>query len=97
MIHARTHRIARGMDLTTACLYRKSRSYSSLSLVPRLVSNNRAIITFLLLMLFSVWCWGWDGAGDLDGPDVEPIWEAMPNRTTLPEAVKIKHDRGLEL
>lgn len=22
-----------------------------------------------------VWCWGWDGAGDLDGPDVDPIWE----------------------
>lgn len=45
----------------------------------------------------SVWCWGWDGAGDLDGPDVDPIWEPMPNRTTTPEAVKVKHDRKLEL
>lgn len=44
-----------------------------------------------------VWCWGWDGAGDLDGPDVDPIWEAMPNRTTLAEAVTIKHDRSLDL
>ncbi|KAF8607392.1 CAP59-like protein [Ceratobasidium sp. AG-I] len=45
----------------------------------------------------SVWCWGWDGAGDLDGPDVDPIWEAMPNRTTTTEAVKVKHDRSLDL
>lgn len=26
------------------------------------------------LLTSLVWCWGWDGAGDLDGPDVEPIW-----------------------
>lgn len=25
----------------------------------------------------AVWCWGWDGAGDLEGPDVEPVWELM--------------------
>lgn len=40
-----------------------------------------------------VWCWGWDGAGDLDGPDVEPIWEAMPNRSTIPDAVRVRHVR----
>ncbi|EEB88959.1 hypothetical protein MPER_13006 [Moniliophthora perniciosa FA553] len=44
-----------------------------------------------------VWCWGWDGAGDLEGPDVDPIWEAMPNKTKLPSAVTIKHERGFEL
>ncbi|KAF8330785.1 cryptococcal mannosyltransferase 1-domain-containing protein [Cantharellus anzutake] len=42
-----------------------------------------------------VWCWGWDGAGDLDGPDVEPIWENMSERSLTQEAVSIKHDRGL--
>ena len=42
-----------------------------------------------------VWCWGWDGAGDLDGPDVDPIWEKMPNRTTVPEAVTVKHNRAM--
>ncbi|KAF8335287.1 hypothetical protein F5887DRAFT_921218 [Amanita rubescens] len=34
-----------------------------------------------------VWCWGWDGAGDLEGPDVDPIWERMSNRSSRPEAV----------
>ena len=43
-----------------------------------------------------VWCWGWDGAGDLDGPDVEPIWEKMSERSTTEAAVSIKHDRGLK-
>lgn len=32
---------------------------------------------------FAVWCWGWDGAGDLDGPDVEPIWELMVSLAIL--------------
>lgn len=36
----------------------------------------------------AVWCWGWDGAGDLEGPDVEPIWEAMPNATLDPRVVR---------
>lgn len=38
-----------------------------------------------------VWCWGWDGAGDLDGPDVEPIWEALKNFSGDPTVVR--HDR----
>lgn len=42
-----------------------------------------------------VWCWGWDGAGDLDGPDVDPIWERRPNRTTVPDVVKVRHPRDL--
>ena len=42
-----------------------------------------------------MWCWGWDGAGDLDGPDVDPIWERRPNRTTTGEIVKIRHRRDL--
>ncbi|KAL4072175.1 glycosyltransferase family 69 protein [Scleroderma citrinum] len=44
-----------------------------------------------------VWCWGWDGAGDIDGPDVDPIWEGMPARSQGAEAVTVKHDRGVEL
>lgn len=44
-----------------------------------------------------VWCWGWDGAGDLDGPDVDPIWEKMPNGTTRPQAVEVKHNRAMHL
>ncbi|KAG6819961.1 hypothetical protein H0H93_007041 [Arthromyces matolae] len=44
-----------------------------------------------------VWCWGWDGAGDLDGPDVDPIWENMSNKSTLREAVEVKHDRSFVL
>ncbi|KAK1231052.1 hypothetical protein PQX77_005859 [Marasmius sp. AFHP31] len=43
-----------------------------------------------------VWCWGWDGAGDLDGPDVDPIWEEMSNKSRVPSSIKIRHDRGLE-
>lgn len=39
-----------------------------------------------------VWCWGWDGAGDLDGPDVEPIWEKMPNITF--DNRQVRHDRS---
>jgi alpha-1,3-mannosyltransferase len=42
-----------------------------------------------------VWCWGWDGAGDLDGPDVDPIWERMPNQTTTLDAVSVKHNRAM--
>ncbi|TFK68150.1 hypothetical protein BDN72DRAFT_769762 [Pluteus cervinus] len=44
-----------------------------------------------------VWCWGWDGAGDLDGPDVDPIWEPMSNRSIVSNAVRIRHDRSLGL
>ncbi|TRM67232.1 glycosyltransferase family 69 protein [Schizophyllum amplum] len=40
-----------------------------------------------------VWCWGWDGAGDLDGPDVDPIWERMDNRSIQTSAVEVRHDR----
>jgi alpha-1,3-mannosyltransferase len=45
----------------------------------------------------TVWCWGWDGAGDLDGPDVDPIWEKMSNISTRPESVTVKHDRSIIL
>ena|SRR6266511_166178 len=44
-----------------------------------------------------VWCWGWDGAGDLEGPDVEPIWEAMPNKSRSSDAVLVRHDRSIPL
>ncbi|KZT00725.1 glycosyltransferase family 69 protein [Laetiporus sulphureus 93-53] len=42
-----------------------------------------------------VWCWGWDGAGDLDGPDVDPIWERMPNKSMSADAVRVRHDRSM--
>ena len=45
--------------------------------------------------VWTVWCWGWDGAGDLDGPDVDPIWERMPNKSTRADAVKVRHVRSL--
>ncbi|KAI0319743.1 CAP59-like protein [Amylostereum chailletii] len=44
-----------------------------------------------------VWCWGWDGAGDLDGPDVDPIWEHVPQRSMGEEPVKVRHDRSFKL
>lgn len=42
-----------------------------------------------------VWCWGWDGAGDIEGPDVEPVWE--PVKEPLGNPTVIRHDRGFEL
>ncbi|KAI0267348.1 CAP59-like protein [Gloeopeniophorella convolvens] len=44
-----------------------------------------------------VWCWGWDGAGDLDGPDVDPVWEEMPEKSKLAQAVEVKHERGFRV
>ncbi|KAF8665044.1 hypothetical protein AX16_000656 [Volvariella volvacea WC 439] len=44
-----------------------------------------------------VWCWGWDGAGDLDGPDVDPVWERMSNKSIQADAVRVRHDRGMAL
>ncbi|TEB32831.1 capsular associated protein [Coprinellus micaceus] len=44
-----------------------------------------------------VWCWGWDGAGDLEGPDVDPIWEKMPNRSYAADAVLVRHNRDIPL
>ncbi|KAI8456717.1 family 69 glycosyltransferase [Phakopsora pachyrhizi] len=41
-----------------------------------------------------VWCWGWDGAGDLEGPDVEPVWEPTKNLTFDPRL--IRHDRSFD-
>jgi alpha-1,3-mannosyltransferase len=43
-----------------------------------------------------VWCWGWDGAGDLDGPDVDPVWEEVPEKSKSAHAVEIKHDRSFK-
>ena len=54
------------------------------------------ISTVLTRSFGTVWCWGWDGAGDLDGPDVDPIWEKMPNRSTTTESVKVRHRRDLQ-
>jgi alpha-1,3-mannosyltransferase len=43
-----------------------------------------------------VWCWGWDGAGDLDGPDVDPVWEEVPEKAKSAHAVEVKHDRSFK-
>ncbi|KZV75706.1 glycosyltransferase family 69 protein [Peniophora sp. CONT] len=43
-----------------------------------------------------VWCWGWDGAGDLDGPDVDPIWEAVASQAVGPNPVQIRHRRDFK-
>lgn len=48
-------------------------------------------------LLLSVWCWGWDGAGDLDGPDVDPIWERMSPTSQREEAVRIRHNRSFKM
>lgn len=53
-------------------------------------------VTLLLwATLTPVWCWGWDGAGDLDGPDVDPIWEEQAPQSSKPESITIKHARNL--
>lgn len=57
-----------------------------------LISNFLKAHIFVL-----VWCWGWDGAGDLDGPDVDPIWERMSNKSTRPESITVKHDRSIRM
>ena len=44
-----------------------------------------------------VWCWGWDGAGDLDGPDVDPIWEHMQDMSYSKATIEVKHDRSLQI
>ncbi|KAK0460589.1 glycosyltransferase family 69 protein [Desarmillaria tabescens] len=44
-----------------------------------------------------VWCWGWDGAGDLEGPDVDPIWEQMSNKSRQESAIVVRHDRSMLL
>ncbi|KLO09995.1 capsular associated protein [Schizopora paradoxa] len=43
-----------------------------------------------------VWCWGWNGAGDLDGPDSEPVWEQMPESAARLDAVRVRHDRSFK-
>ena len=43
-----------------------------------------------------VWCWGWDGAGDLDGPDVDPVWEEVSEKSKSAHAVEVKHDRSFK-
>lgn len=48
-----------------------------------------------LLIKSLVWCWGWDGAGDLDGPDVDPIWEPRSELSRSEEAVRVLHDRSI--
>lgn len=61
---------------------------------PQTIDSMRCISTADLLFSI-VWCWGWDGAGDIEGPDVEPVWEALKNSTGDPRL--IRHNRGFDL
>lgn len=54
-------------------------------------------IPLLIFDFLVVWCWGWDGAGDLEGPDVDPIWERMPNKSIRADSVIVRHDRSILL
>jgi alpha-1,3-mannosyltransferase len=49
-----------------------------------------------LILRTLVWCWGWDGAGDLDGPDVDPVWEEVPEKAKSSHAVEVQHDRSFK-
>lgn len=49
------------------------------------------------ILYYTVWCWGWDGAGDLDGPDVDPIWERRTNMSISKNSVRIRHHRDMKL
>ncbi|EDQ98855.1 glycosyltransferase family 69 protein [Laccaria bicolor S238N-H82] len=46
-------------------------------------------------MCLIIWCWGWDSAGDLEGPDVDTIWERMLTKSMMAGSVVVKHDWGL--
>ncbi|RPD68313.1 hypothetical protein L226DRAFT_346543 [Lentinus tigrinus ALCF2SS1-7] len=69
---------------------------------PRVVRDAREAVhrrrsaTGLKQLTVGVLCsvvWGCDGAGDLDEPDVVPIWERMSNKSTpRPDVVKVRHD-----
>lgn len=104
MTHARIHKIDHGTVLMIDCSSLRRATCSISNLVLNMVRLESCCLSNAFHPIGSyadrfscsvVWCWGWDGAGDLDGPDVDPIWERMPDRTTHDEVVAIKHDRGL--
>lgn len=101
IIRVRTRRIARGLGRMIGYLLRKRVNLLSSSLVLNMVRYRHFYYSVSLTQkvntMQTVWCWGWDGAGDLDGPDVDPIWERMPNKSTRAESVLVKHDRSIRL
>ena len=60
------------------------------------VTSSFSMLNCSFSHLMTVWCWGWDGAGDIEGPDVDPIWEKMSDQSISPNAVRIKHDRSMD-
>jgi hypothetical protein len=112
MIPVPTRKIEAGMDHTTVCSPRKRMRSWTLSLGQSMVSaelvamrSKRQLGHRMLLVSMAgtmaelinpVWCWGWDGAGDLDGPDVDPIWEKMPNKSFSPDSIRVKHARNMQ-
>lgn len=84
-----------GSDRMIVSSQRRKARNSTLFLVLNMVCSSTCIRLPTLIILFAVWCWGWDGAGDLDGPDVDPVWERMPNKSTHSDAIVIRHDRSM--
>ena len=80
-LRKRAERLSSSQALSTVC---------SVTSAPDIFNSDTDVV-------YAVWCWGWDGAGDLDGPDVDPIWERMSNKSTKPQSVTVKHDRSIRL
>lgn len=106
MTLTRIHRIGAGTARTIGCSPPKRRKNWSLYPDQSMVSRQQLFFgpksarkrkkkSWLLTQTVAVWCWGWDGAGDLDGPDVDPIWEHMQPRSYSEEAIQIKHYRNM--
>lgn len=96
MTHALTLKIVHGLDPMIVSSPKKRARGLTLYLVLNMVSICASGDTIPAYNSI-VWCWGWDGAGDLDGPDVDPIWERMPNKSAHPGAVVVQHDRSMSL
>jgi hypothetical protein len=96
-----TLKIAHGSVLTTVYSLQKKVKDSTLSQdlntvgIPKNFALKIIELNFRFFLL--VWCWGWDGAGELDGPDVDPIWERVSNKSMEHSAVLVQHDRSLLL
>ena len=93
----RTLKIARGSGRMTVYSLKKSprrsTSYPALSMVRTILSH----IAWAHSDVVSVWCWGWDGSGDLDGPDVDPIWEPVSRQSVGADPVQIRHRRDFKI
>ena len=97
MIRERTLKTDHGLDRMIDCSLKKRATRFLSYLVLKTVSHYAIILSHSDDNICAVWCWGWDGAGDLEGPDVDPVWEQMSNKSIRSDAVTVKHDRSLVL